>query len=289
MYLFTYDNFVPNDVFRKDKENNDIYFMFGKFSSGHIVSDSKTKSNLISLEGYKYFLFPSMNNPYSIKQGFSSIIPPVLYLIILIPFFFIVILSIPFEHELANTSILELNLASSLTLYILALIFYFLKIKFSLKTCSLISKEEKEWIFLQDSTHEIKKDFIIQEVDKKTMKEQEEENKGLGFVLGVICSLLLLISFAPMLIDGLVTGYIDVSFKEMRHTISYVDEPAQFIFAIAFLSSSMLYIIYTFSKNIKPCIVVIKTRLKPRYIFYAISFFIISFPLWFFLYAIIFQ
>lgn len=50
-----YDNFVPTDIFKKDKKANDVYFQWGKFGNGYIIDNQIKKDRLFDLEGYKHF------------------------------------------------------------------------------------------------------------------------------------------------------------------------------------------------------------------------------------------
>ena len=140
IYLFNYDNFKPTNIFEKDKDNNDVYFMFDSLSKGYIISDIDVKSKLINLEGYKYFFFPIF-----------FFISPILIPIILTVFFLQMFLYFVVNIDFLNYTFIELLLYIAFPIYLIILFLYFYKIKTTLKNCSLISKEEKEWIFSKKS------------------------------------------------------------------------------------------------------------------------------------------
>lgn len=307
--------------------------MFGKLSKGQRITQSAVKSRIIDLEGYKYFFFPVVKYNSMRNGSFSSIIPPIFFPIFLLPFFVIVVISIPLKFDFTMTELFGLIFACALPMYLIAITFYFSKINSALKKCETITTDEKKWIFdnIFTDTFDDKNDVVeIDDEIRKKVKKQSEERAVLS---GILFSLLLIFSFSLMLIQGLTTGYIDVSYKKMYHIISYEQEANQFVFSILFLSISILYFFYTLYKNFKPFIKIIREKLswenissvffetkkssktyfdfqeiddnslytknrsnttsrdktkltfKWRYVFFVTAFFLITFPLWFFIYA----
>jgi len=125
-----YDNFVPTNIFKKDRDKNDVYFQWGKFGNGYIIDDQETKEKLIDLEGYKHF--------------FVSYKPPVLLPIIIAAL--IVGIGISFSTD-DQDEVKGLMATITVVLYFITISIYFLKITRTLKGCKKISKDEKKWIF----------------------------------------------------------------------------------------------------------------------------------------------
>lgn len=167
--MFNYDNFKPTNIFEKDRNNNDIYFMFDTLSKGYIVSDMNIKSALTNLEGYKYFLFPLFKNITLLKSGFLFI-PPILIPIMLIVFFSQILLYFAFNINLFNYTFIELLLYIILPIYLIILFLYFYKIKKTLTNCISISKEEKKWIFSKKNSIKMANNTVLKIIAKPSIK-----------------------------------------------------------------------------------------------------------------------
>ena len=122
-----YDNFVPKNIFKKDREGNDIYFQWGKFANGYIINDPVKKAILINLEGYKHF--------------FVSYKPPIIFPIIV--FALIIGIGISFLTDYHGEP-KELIFGITVIMYLITIFIYFYKINRTLNGCKKISKDEKK-------------------------------------------------------------------------------------------------------------------------------------------------
>ena len=126
----TYDNFTPTNIFKKDKDENNVYFQWGEFGNGYIINDPIKKARLIDLEGYKHF--------------FVSYKPPIILPIIV--FALIISSGIYFLTDFEGEP-KGLMLMTTVVIYLITISIYFYKISKTLRGCQKISKDEKEWIF----------------------------------------------------------------------------------------------------------------------------------------------
>ena len=114
---------------KKDREDNDVYFQWGKYGNGYIINDPIIKARLMNLEGYKHF--------------FISNKPPILIPILVFALMIGVGVSFLTDYE---GDLKGLIAGITVVMYLVSIVTYFLKISRTLRGCKKISKEEKEWI-----------------------------------------------------------------------------------------------------------------------------------------------
>ena len=125
-----YSSFTPNDVFKKDKDGNMIYFPWGEVGSGYIITNKSIKSKIINLEGYRYFI--------------ASYKPPIIIPILVLALIISVALAFFSNFEI---KIEEIIVLITILLYLLVLFIYNLKIFTVIKTCETITTEDQRRIF----------------------------------------------------------------------------------------------------------------------------------------------
>jgi len=129
-----YHDFVPKNIFKKDRQNNDVYFQWGEYGNGYIVNDSIKRARLVDLEGYKYF-FVSYKAPVFIP---------------LLVFALIISVGLSFFIESTVITFEEILIHCVWILYVIILFIYFMKIRNVTRGCDKISKDEKDWIFRKE-------------------------------------------------------------------------------------------------------------------------------------------
>ena len=117
------------NIFKKDREENTVYFQWGKYGNGYIINDPMKKARLIDLEGYKHF--------------FISNKPPVLIPILVFALMIGVGVSFLTDYQ---GELKGLIAGITVVMYLMTIVIYFLKISNVLSSCERISKEEKKWI-----------------------------------------------------------------------------------------------------------------------------------------------
>ncbi|WP_072679420.1 hypothetical protein [Arcobacter sp. LA11] len=125
--MLNYDDFKPKNIFKKDSKGNNIFFFL---FSGYIIEDERKKDKLIDLMGSRYF--------------YLSFKPPMLLISMLIGFKVLVIAH--FMYDLSMFSSETLFVYTGIFIYLFFLTIYLLRIIFTLKGCSKITKDEKVWI-----------------------------------------------------------------------------------------------------------------------------------------------
>ena len=281
--MFNFNNFVPTDIFKKDREGNNIYFIFGKLGKGYKVEDSKVESRLIDLEGYKYFFFPIIKNLTILKSGYSFIVPPIVIPAFVKAFLVVTVLDLTMEIGMTEKTMWSLLFFITITTYFLSLYIYLGKLKKPLKNCEVISKEDKEWIFSQDEIpNKTFKSIELTEEERDNLNKTEKR-KSIFKIYAVF--LFLFFVFGLLLKQGFTYEQISISFKGNYHIVSLKENPEHFIFAMLFSFGVIVYSIYNMIKKFR--LLMENIKFKWIYIFYLIAFFVISFPLWFVLLGII--